>query len=122
MLTTATRLATGGRARQKLPGRLRGSLSLESGVNDGLAFLPVTLPLSVPGHSGGIGATRAWLVDGLLLAAAMGAALGCGAAVLLGLAFLGWFGRVGVAALFFLGAACAARAQRLRKRRVASSI
>ncbi|MDF1586786.1 cation:proton antiporter domain-containing protein [Marinimicrococcus flavescens] len=83
-------IVTGRLARRNLPGRLRGSLSLESGANDGLAFLLVMLPLGVLVHSGGIGAARAWLVDGLLvgvlLAVAMGAALGYGAAVLLELA------------------------------------
>lgn len=76
---------TGGFAKSRLPDRVRSTVSLESGANDGLAYLFVLLPILLLEHvplTGGDVATAGtrWLVDvvliGVLLAIAIGAALG----------------------------------------------
>jgi sodium/hydrogen antiporter len=74
----ASSIVTGKFAREHLPSKIRSSLSLESGANDGLAYLLVTLPILMLGATGE--PWREWLVDGLLrgvlLAVLVGAALG----------------------------------------------
>lgn len=71
-------VVTGTAAETILPDRLRSTLSLESGANDGLAYLIVLLPVSLLLHPGG--GVMHWLTEvvavGVLLAVAIGAALG----------------------------------------------
>lgn len=73
----ASSVVTGSAAEETLPDALRSTLSLESGANDGLGHLIVMLPLSFM-HPGD--ALANWLFDvvvvGVLLAVAIGAALG----------------------------------------------
>lgn len=75
---TATSIVTGPFAEQALPDRLRSTLSLESGANDGLGYLFVMLPMTV--IEGRTDLAFIWLVDVLLHdvlgAVAIGAALG----------------------------------------------
>jgi NhaP-type Na+/H+ or K+/H+ antiporter len=81
----ASSIVTGRFAKSHLPDRLRSTLSLESGANDGLGYLFVLLPIlllaQAPLIEGdmGIAMTR-WLVDvvlvGVLLAILIGVALG----------------------------------------------
>lgn len=81
----ASSIVTGRFAESHLPDRVRSTLSLESGANDGLGYLFVLLPIllltQAPLIAGDMGAalTR-WLVDvvlvGVLLAVAAGAVLG----------------------------------------------
>ena len=78
----ASSIVTGSFATEQLPTRLRDTVSLESGLNDGLAFLVVLLPIVVLTRESDVG--RHWLQDGLLvgvvLAAVIGAAMGVAAA------------------------------------------
>lgn len=80
----ASSIVTGGLAERSLPDRLRATLSLESGANDGLAYLIVMLPilLLVPPETGT--PLGRWLVEvvlvGVLAAALMGFAAGWAAA------------------------------------------
>lgn len=81
----ASSIVTGKFARQHLPRRIRSTLSLESGANDGLAYLFVMLPILLLGPS--TDPWQRWLVEsllqGIVLAAVLGAALGYGAGRLL---------------------------------------
>lgn len=83
----ASAIVTGPLAETLLPQPVKGSLSLESGANDGLAFLLVMLPVIVLTHTGPTTTAVAWLVQallqGVLLAVVIGAALGYVAARLL---------------------------------------
>lgn len=79
-------IVTGKFAKETLPARVRAALSLESGANDGLAYVLVLLPLLVLGGTEHV--TWRWFVEGLVLgvviAAALGAGLGMAAARLVG--------------------------------------
>lgn len=75
----ASSIVTGSPAERALPDRLRSTLSLESGANDGLGYLLVLLPIPFMSHA----APEAWsiwlrdtLLVGVLLAVAIGAFLG----------------------------------------------
>lgn len=77
----ASSIVTGPFAREALPDRVRSTLSLESGANDGLAYLLVLLPIAVLHHAPPIEAALGhWLVDtvliGVLLAVVAGIAMG----------------------------------------------
>ena len=83
----ASSIVTGGLAERVLPDRLRSTLSLESGANDGLAYLIVLLPILLIGNGPASAALQVWLVDifviGVLLAVAVGALIGYLAAIAL---------------------------------------
>lgn len=83
----ASAIVTGPLAMERLPEQVRGSLSLESGANDGFAFALVMLPVLVLTHSGPSETLSTWLLDavflGVGLALVIGATLGLGAARLL---------------------------------------
>lgn len=85
----ASSIVTGRFAKQHLPVRVRDSISLEAGANDGLAYLWVMLPVLVLTRPEG-GAWSHWLLDSLLrgvvAASAIGCVVGYGAAKLLILA------------------------------------
>lgn len=85
----ASSIVTGPFAKQHLPVRVRDSISLEAGANDGLAYLWVMLPILVLTRSEG-GAWSEWLLDSLLRGVVFASAIGClvgyGAAKLLILA------------------------------------
>lgn len=76
----ASSIVTGGLAERSLPDRLRATLSLESGANDGLAYLIVLLPIVVMESATAGAAAGTWLVDillvGVLGAVLLGAAIG----------------------------------------------
>lgn len=119
----ASSVVTGQFAKTKLPVRIRNGLSLESGANDGLAFLFVMLPIFMMQHTPAE-ATSKWLVDvlliGVLAAAALGVVVGFAAAKLLSLADQrGWMASSSVLgytvafSLFTLGAAKLAGADAL---------
>lgn len=78
---------TGGLAERSLPDRLRSALSLESGANDGLAYLIVLLPILLMDHASPSAAFGRWLIHvllvGVLLAVAFGAIIGYVAALAL---------------------------------------
>lgn len=82
----ASSIVTGEFARQHLPRRVRDTISLESGANDGLAYIFVMLPILMMEHAPGE-AWHRWLVESLLvgvaLAVAVGAAIGYAASRLL---------------------------------------
>jgi NhaP-type Na+/H+ or K+/H+ antiporter len=79
----ASTIVTGRFARQHLPLRLRDTISLESGANDGLAYLLVMLPILMIGQSPGDALAR-WVVEslvvGVLVASILGAVVGYAAA------------------------------------------
>lgn len=85
----ATPIVTGEIAEKHLPERLRHTISLESGANDGLAYLLVFLPFLLLTRPAGE-ALEHWLVHTLILdigiAAVLGLVLGYGAGRLLELA------------------------------------
>lgn len=85
----ASSIVTGATAERSLPDRLRSTLSLESGANDGLAYLFVLIPILVVAHGPAVAVER-WVQDvllvGVLLAVAIGAALGAGVGAALRLA------------------------------------
>jgi NhaP-type Na+/H+ or K+/H+ antiporter len=75
----ASSIVTGPPAERALPDRLRSTISLESGANDGLGYLIVLLPVHFLNHA----AAEAWgiwlrdtLLIGVVLAVAIGAATG----------------------------------------------
>ncbi|UUP16471.1 cation:proton antiporter [Nitratireductor thuwali] len=70
----SSNIVTGRFAEERLPSRVRAALSLESGANDGLAYVLVLLPLLVIGGSSGVAGE--WLVTGFLLGVAMSAVIG----------------------------------------------
>jgi len=81
----ASAIVTGRFAQDHLPDRVRSTLSLESGANDGLGYLFVLLPILLLQHGlqaggGAAEALHAWLVDvvgvGVVLGIAIGLALG----------------------------------------------
>lgn len=82
----ASSIVTGKFAKEHLPVRLRDTISFESGANDGLAYLFVMLTVLMIGHPPAE-AWHRWLLESLLLgvlgAAALGLAIGWGAAKLL---------------------------------------
>lgn len=75
----ASSIVTGEFARQHLPRRVRDTISLESGANDGLAYIFVMLPILMM-QQGPDEAWHRWLVESLLvgvaLAVVVGAAIG----------------------------------------------
>jgi sodium/hydrogen antiporter len=77
----ASSIVTGRFAQQHLPDRIRSSLTMESGANDGLSYLFVMLPIIV--LAGGSGPFGEWftvtLLRGLLLSIVLGSLLGYGA-------------------------------------------
>jgi NhaP-type Na+/H+ or K+/H+ antiporter len=81
----ASAIVTGPFAKSHLPERVRATLSLESGANDGLAYLIVMLPILL--HHAPADAWSRWLSEsvlvGVVVAVAIGAALGIAAARLL---------------------------------------
>ncbi len=81
----ASSIVTGPFAKEHLPQRLRDSISMESGANDGLAYLFVMLPILVIGGSSD--PLARWLTESVLVGvvggAALGVAIGFGAARLL---------------------------------------
>lgn len=81
----ASSIVTGRFAERHLPDKIRTSLSLESGANDGLALLFITLPIFVLGSSQQ--PWQRWLVEalaaGVLLALALGMVIGYAAGHLL---------------------------------------
>lgn len=83
----ASSIVTGGLAERWLPDGLRSTLSLESGANDGLAYLIVLLPILLMQSAVPRSALGQWLVEtflvGVVLAVAIGAVLGYLAAVAL---------------------------------------
>lgn len=83
---TASAIVTGDFAKRHLPERLRAGLTLESGGNDGLAYLLLFLPVLMLAHPPGEAWER-WLLDrllvGVVVAAVLGVAIGWGAARLL---------------------------------------
>mgnify|MGYP000585572933 CR=1 FL=1 len=85
----ASSVVTGKFAQTHLPVRIRNGLSLESGANDGLAFLFVMLAILAISHSPGEAASR-WFLDvlliGVMAAAAVGVVVGFLSAKLLSMA------------------------------------
>lgn len=85
----ASSIVTGKFARQHLPLRVRDGLSLESGANDGLAYLLVMLPIFMLAHEPGAAWSK-WITESLLVgmlgASLLGWVIGFGAAKLLKLA------------------------------------
>jgi sodium/hydrogen antiporter len=82
----ASAIVTGPLAQKHLPARVRATLSLESGANDGLAYLIVVLPILLIAHD----TAHAWslwfihaLLIGVLIACLIGAGIGYVAARLL---------------------------------------
>lgn len=82
----ASSIVTGPIAQKYLPNRVRGSLSLEAGANDGLAYVLVMLPILLM-HLSPDDAWQRWLLEavalGVIIAAALGALIGWGAAQVL---------------------------------------
>lgn len=82
----ASAIVTGRFAEEHLPDRIRDSISLESGANDGLAYLLIMLPILLL-HASPVEAWQRWLTETLLLgvvaATAIGVVIGWGAARLL---------------------------------------
>ena len=74
----ASSIATGTAAERALPDRLRSTLSLESGANDGLGYLVVLLPVVLMGSAAD--PWSRWAVDvvlvGVVLAVTIGVAVG----------------------------------------------
>lgn len=119
----ASAIVTGRFAQETLPDRLRGTLSFESGANDGLGylliFLPILLVTMAPGEAWGRWLTHTLLV-GVVLASLLGLAIGYAAGRL-----LNWSKRKGwienysylsftvALSLFTLGAASLAGAEAL---------
>jgi NhaP-type Na+/H+ or K+/H+ antiporter len=85
----ASSIVTGAPAERALPDRLRATLSLESGANDGLGYLLVLLPVHLMAHAPAE-AWRIWAVEtlliGVILAVAIGAVAGWLAALALEIA------------------------------------
>ncbi|ETX29015.1 cation:proton antiporter [Roseivivax isoporae] len=73
-------IVTGGAATRSLPDRLRSTLSLEAGTNDGLAYPFVLLPLAFLDPPDGMAPLAHWLLDAVLrgvgLAVIVGAVIG----------------------------------------------
>lgn len=72
----ASSIVTGGLAKRSLPDRLRSTLSIESGANDGLAYLIVLLPIVLVGQASPSAALGRWLVDVLLIGVVLALAVG----------------------------------------------
>ncbi len=76
----ASSIVTGSMAERSIPDRLRSTLSLESGANDGLAYLIVLLPVLLLNSSSTSAAWERWvweiLIVGVLLAVVVCAAIG----------------------------------------------
>lgn len=76
----ASSIVTGGLAGRSLPDRLRSTLSLESGANDGLAYLIVLLPILLLTIAPPSAAWERWvwevLIVGVLSAIVIGAVIG----------------------------------------------
>ncbi|CUH12161.1 potassium/proton antiporter [Jannaschia seosinensis] len=77
----ASSIVTGGLAERSLPDRLRSTLSLESGANDGLAYVIVLLPILLLDNTASSAAWERWvwevLIIGVLVAILIGAIIGC---------------------------------------------
>lgn len=82
----ASSIVTGAPAERGLPDKLRSTLSLESGANDGLGYLFVMLPVHFMAHPPDA-AWAIWLRDtvliGVVLAVAIGVSIGWATAILL---------------------------------------
>lgn len=72
----ASSIVTGQFAKQHLPVRVRDSISLEAGANDGLAYLCVMLPVLALTCPGGDPWSH-WLLDSLLRGVVAASAIGC---------------------------------------------
>lgn len=72
----ASSIVTGKVAEQKLPSRLRSTLSLESGANDGLGYLIVMLPLLALTLPPAKDVAAHWLVHTLLVGVVLAVVLG----------------------------------------------
>lgn len=76
----ASSIVTGPFAERSLPDRLRATLSLESGANDGLGYLIVLLPIMLLDHASPSAAFGQWLTEvllvGVVLAVIVGAVIG----------------------------------------------
>ena len=118
----ASSVVTGSYATDHLPQRLRDTISLESGLNAGLAYLIVLPPILVLTGEGDT--RRQWLEDGLLvsvvLATFIGAAIGAAAALVMRVCdargLIGEYSYLGFTialSLFVLGAAKLAGAEGL---------
>ncbi len=62
-----------------VPGRVRQTLNVESGLNDGIALPPLTIALALAGAAGDVGSASSWVrfaFSQVVLAAAVGAAVG----------------------------------------------
>lgn len=81
----ASSIVTGNAAERMLPDYLRSTLSLESGANDGLGYLIVMLPILLMTASDAAWSRWLWdvLAVGILLAVAIGVAVGSAGAWLL---------------------------------------
>jgi sodium/hydrogen antiporter len=83
----ASSIVTGPFAKETLPDRVRSTLSLESGGNDGLAYLLILLPITVLHHAPPAEAALAnWLVGTVLIGVVMAVAIGIAIGGLAGLA------------------------------------
>jgi sodium/hydrogen antiporter len=78
----ASSIVTGRTAEETLPDRTRSTLSLESGANDGLAYLFVLLPILMLTQAGAV--WQRWVVDVLLVGVVAAVAIGAAAGVALG--------------------------------------
>jgi NhaP-type Na+/H+ or K+/H+ antiporter len=76
----ASSIVTGRLSEHSLPNHLRSTLSLESGANDGLAYLIVLLPLLLLQEGSPSAAMEKWLLEaliiGVVLALVLGAVIG----------------------------------------------
>lgn len=76
----ASSIVTGPLAERNLPDRLRATLSLESGANDGLGYLIVLFPILLIERASASAVFAQWLVDvllvGVVLAIIVGAVIG----------------------------------------------
>ena len=80
----ASSIVTGAAAEEKLPSRLRSTLSLESGANDGLGYLIVMLPLLALTPKGADGLWWSWLIDVVIIGVIVAVAIGIAAGWLIG--------------------------------------
>ena len=80
----ASSIVTGAAAEEKLPSRLRSTLSLESGANDGLGYLIVMLPLLALTPKGADGLWWPWLIDVVIIGVIVAVAIGIAAGWLIG--------------------------------------
>lgn len=82
----ASSIVTGDEAERSLPDRLRSTISLESGANDGLAYLIVLLPILLLDSASPAAAWERWMVDTLLVGLVSAIAIGAGIGYLVAVA------------------------------------